>query len=190
MKILSLDLETSSLEPHTDNILMLSGVVEDLNDSKLLGQLPQFTVFIRRQVVTGQPYALAMNKWILDIISGKKKTPKGFEVIEPSQLCFRFENFIHDNFGYEVKATLAGKNVGVFDLQFLPKSMQNLFNRRVLDVGTLWLDPAVDDEIPNIKTCLKRAGLPEKVTHHAYEDALQTISLIRAWQKLYYRQAI
>jgi hypothetical protein len=77
----------------------------------------------------------------------------------------------------------AGKNFASFDIKFLerlPRWKQVFKVRsRILDPGVLFVDWKNDEAVPGMSECKKRANLPELVTHHAVEDALDVIMLLR-----------
>ena len=76
----------------------------------------------------------------------------------------------------------AGKSFAAFDMQFLYRLPQ--FNRhvnfrhRVLDPAILFWE-SEDEKLPDSKTCYERAGIGDKVSHIAVEDALAVVSLVR-----------
>ena len=53
------------------------------------------------------------------------------------------------------------------------------FSQRVLDPAILYMNLLKDKEVPNLKECLKRAGIEKEVAHDALEDALDVIRLLR-----------
>ena len=181
MKYLSLDLETTSLNPSPNNILMLSAVVEDTKNIKPLYDLPNFTCYIKHEEITGSAYALSMNHWILDIISGRAITE--FRIYDENEWQNHFKEFCRLHFGNK-KITLAGKNVAGFDFQFLPKDVQKLFRHRCIDPSILYVDWDNDTTLPDMASCLKRAELPYPIQHHAYEDALYVIGLLRKFYRV------
>ena len=75
------------------------------------------------------------------------------------------------------------KNVASFDLPFLKAKIKDWGSvswlARVLDPAVLYLDVAKDRSIPDMKTCMERAGLEGEVPHTALEDALIVLKLIR-----------
>lgn len=180
MKYISLDLETAGLNPGGHNILMLSAVVEDSVCPLPLEDLPHFTCYVKPWTeLKGTPYALAMNAWILDIISGRTKCPNDYPILSLRDMRDGFLSFLSEHFGDE-RITIAGKNVASFDMQFLKAhTLHDRFRHRVLDVGPLFVDWSSDNSVPDLKTCKQRAGLGSKVAHDAYEDAIDVIRLLR-----------
>lgn len=84
--------------------------------------------------------------------------------------------------------TVAGKNPGSLDIPFLEEAgafaakrseKRVRFRHRVLDPAVLYFDPSSDEELPDLATCKKRAGLSETVAHTAVSDALDVVQLVR-----------
>ena len=135
--------------------------------------------------IYGEPYALNMNKEILEEIKNTKPQDKVYVEMLPQM----FISWLGSNGFLNEKPTLAGKNLGMFDLRFLERLdgwNNNWFHRRVLDPSVLWMEPQVDKELPNLDICLKRAGIEKKVSHNALDDSLDVVKIIRAW----YRQQL
>lgn len=195
MRYVSLDLETSSLQPHPDHVLGVSMVIEDTNNPMPLNELPHFTCLVRHEEYRGQAVALAMNAWILKELSSKTPTypiydaKSNFSNYFVSKLAGQVQIgtwqseaivFLHMHFGEE-RATLAGKNVGVFDYQFLPEPLQKMFRHRMIDPGSMFIDFATDSMPPSLGEIKKRTGIDAEgvVSHNMYEDALDVISVLR-----------
>jgi len=192
MKYISLDLETTGIDPVIDQILQISMVVDDLAKPEVpVEDLPHFTAFIKHEVIIGNAFALGMNGWILDIISGRNKkqppypvlTNKTTQQLEDTGYCGSWLSdaleFMDKHFGDD-KITVAGKNVAGFDIPFLPDVVKAQFRHRVLDVGPLYFNPLFDKAVPDLAVCKKRAGINTPVAHDAREDALDVIRLIRS----------
>lgn len=190
MKYISLDLETTSLVPDPEHILMISMIVEDSEKNCPVEDLPHFTCFVKQGTIHGQAYALAMNSWILDIISGFKANLSGYPIfdygwsLDNEESCWIHHamRFLDDHFGSE-KITVAGKNVAGFDIPFLSKQVRDRFRHRVLDPGSLYVDWSFDKAVPDFGTCKRRAGILTPVAHDAREDAMDVIRIFRAWAK-------
>ena len=69
MKYLSIDLETTGLDPINDQILSFSGILEDTEKRKSFNECPQIDVVIVNERISGHPYALNMNAGIISSIS-------------------------------------------------------------------------------------------------------------------------
>lgn len=181
MKYLSLDLETTCLDPKSpENILMISMVVEDPKNPLPLKELPHFTAFVRYPLVAGEAYALAMNAWILDIISGRKTNETGYKVYDQGSWIRDAEAFLSEHFpAGNGKIPVAGKNVGMFDFNFLPASIQKRISYKIIDPAMMFTDLLNDEKVAGLEVCKKRAGLDPVVSHDAREDALDVISVLR-----------
>ncbi len=178
MKYLSLDLETTCLQPSPDHILQFSAVVEDTELKGIpVKDLPHFTCFVKHDRISGEAYALGMNGWILDFVSGRVKNPP-YPVLNSVEWVLEAQEFIKRHFGTS-KVTVAGKNVAGFDIPFLPESLRRSLRHKVLDPGTLFVEWATDDQVPNFDQCKQRAGTAGPVAHDAREDAMDVILLLR-----------
>jgi len=189
MRYVSLDIETTSLEPGPDNILMLSMVIEDTNRPDVpVEELPHFTCYIKnKEPIQGSYFALAMNSWILDVLSGRAKDVR-YKVLTNYDAKTETENlywvrqaqdFLKQHFPTEKRITVAGKNVAGFDMKFMPLEISNLFKHKVIDPAMFYWLPETDTELPSLGVCKERAHLMTPVTHDAREDAMDVIQLIR-----------
>ena len=69
-----------------------------------------------------------------------------------------------------------------FDYPFIkaiPYGRKIRVRNRVLDPAILYFNLNTDTEIPDLKTCLERAGIDKEVSHTAVEDSIDVIKLIR-----------
>lgn len=179
MKYISLDVETTSLNRSPKNVLQLSAVFEDssirpLSDVK---NLPHFTCFIDQGDIRGSAYALGMNGWILDIISGRKENTTGYPVLSPTEAWDGLIAFVKSYFG-EDRANLAGKNAAGFDYWFLPDHVQRLFRGRIIDPGSVYVDWS-RNALLGLDALKKEKGISGEVSHDARDDACDVISLLR-----------
>jgi oligoribonuclease (3'-5' exoribonuclease) len=67
MKYVSIDIETTGLNPKTDQILSIGLVVEDTLSILPLDDLPKLEVRIWREKITGDLFAINMNKDLLKL---------------------------------------------------------------------------------------------------------------------------
>ena len=128
---------------------------------------------------------------------------QGGKIIDPEELGYEFAMWLLENgFGDEVDLhplysgrdavkrhvskktfTAAGKNVASFDIPHvreLPNFSDYIqFHHRVLDPGPMYFDPEKDDVVPDLSTCLERAGVDDEVAHTAVEDSLDVCKLVR-----------
>ena len=66
MKYISLDLEATGLDPVNDKILSIGAIIEDTNKKLPYDELPKFHAIIRHHRISGSPFAINMNKDIID----------------------------------------------------------------------------------------------------------------------------
>lgn len=194
MKYLSVDLETTGLDPTFCQILEIGAVIDDTSWSDKLsnwknglafGGRPFFHCYVIHEKMVGTPFALTMNAKIIERIAKSKDFPQ-FKFFYPNRAMAAFSDFIAENFPQHKfkKVTVAGKNFSSFDRSFLAqmpesKDVLDRFHHRVLDPVSLYFE-GEDTELPNLETCLKRAGIGGEVTHNACDDAWQVIQVLRA----------
>lgn len=187
-KYVSIDLETTGLNWETCQILSFGAVIEDRSKNTPIEDLPKFHKIINRDLIKGEPYALSLNKDIIETI----KIGKSEDLIYEQDLTPYFLSFLLQN-GYEsmqqaswdsvsVKINVAGKNFNGFDKRFLEK-VPKFFDiikvgHRVLDPAPLYLEKG-DENLPNLQTCLDRAGINTEVTHDALQDCIDVIKVLR-----------
>lgn len=175
MKFLSLDLETTGLDPDYCQILEIGAVVGDLSETPV-EDLPSFHCYVYHGQIVGETYALAMNQRILrELANGG-----GHPVYDAWSVL---QKFLGQHFDLCVdRITLAGKNVMSFDLPFLrklPGFAKNVFHHRALDPGSMFWLPG-DTEVPSTETCFARCNMTTENQHIALADARDVVRLIRA----------
>ena len=197
MKYVSIDIETTGLDLETCQVLSIGAVIEDTNDIKLVEELPTFHGVVLSKQLSGQPYALNMNKDLIEAMVYYQTADederidlerlKGMKFYEKDRIVEAFYKFLLEN-GIEpdgdmVHITAAGKNFATFDLKFLerlPRWKQWIrVRQRIIDPSLLYTDWKADDSLPGLGLCKLRAGLPEEVAHDAVEDARDVILLLR-----------
>ena len=180
MKVVSLDLETTGVDPETCQIIEIGVVVDDLLDQKPVDQLPFFHTLVRHPLYCGQPFALQLNARIFKLLSDRD-TPS----MDTQEAATVLHEFLFNIFKKD-KINVLGKNVATFDYRFfmrdphLRRVADRFFRHRMIDIGTLYLTPN-DDQIPGTEECMRRAGLVPDVTHEALQDCKDCIRLMRIW---------
>lgn len=157
IRFVSVDLETTGLEPERDQILEVAAITDD-------GK--QFHRIVHWTRVEGHPIAMAMNARLMESISNPARSLGIRDVI------LDLEKWLEQWTGRKpAKATAAGKNFGSFDLQFLLRAglRKETFRHRCLDPAS-WFAIAEDEVLPDLKTCVERAGVPWAL-HEAFGDA-------------------
>lgn len=66
MKYLSIDIETSGLDPENNQILSIGAIVEDTDNKLPFDEIPKFHVCILTDQLTGSPFALDMNRELIE----------------------------------------------------------------------------------------------------------------------------
>lgn len=176
MSYVSIDIETTGLDPDTCQVLEVGAIFEDWKSP--IDTLPEFRQILKYTELRGNPFALALNANLLKQIANPQP-----EHCQPHELGQRLANWVRACGLDPMDLTAAGKNFASFDMQFLkrlPKFGESVkFKHRILDPAILYWQ--FDDErLPGSATCYQRAGLDDKVAHTAVEDARAVVRLIRA----------
>lgn len=187
MRYVSLDIETTGLNPETCDVLEVGAYIEDTDVLRPRNELPSFHKYIFKENYRGEPYAIAMNAHIFQkILALRKQWTEDGQIpptlTTPEGLVCSFARWMADN-NLQSKPVLAGKNIAGFDIPFLNTistwKTAFKFHHRVIDPGMMYFDPRNDLVPPDLKECKKRAKLPEHVTHEALDDAWDVIQLVR-----------
>ena len=186
MKYVSIDIETTGLNPERDDLIEFGAVVDDLSNPDVpIEDLPTFHCYNILDFYQGSAYALSMHPIIFRRIAEKDpayhycyngKIAKVFyDFLDKQDLYKDDQNRLHVN--------CAGKNFASFDLQFINNKTD--INKGKIKLRHRAIDPSVmfmfvdDESVPGTEECLRRAGLPINMTHTAVEDARDVIRLIR-----------
>lgn len=176
MKYLCLDIETTDLEPKYGSILQVAGIVVDaIKPLPSLKELENrglvFNVLIKHDLreLRGSYTALEMNAALI-----KQTQIDGVpENVAQAKWINFLERHLERNFD-KTKFTVAGKNVGSFDVIWLrEKGWVTPFRVSVLDPGVLYFNPQNDNLVPHLSEIAKRIGATYK-EHNALEDAYVT----------------
>jgi DNA polymerase III alpha subunit (gram-positive type) len=197
MKYVSIDIETTGLDPETCQVLQVGAVIEDTEQVLPIDQLPRFNCIVENQSYTGSPYALWLNSNLLkklgDMESLKKDERldyrKANNILPVGTVAASFNIWLIAN-GFTQSETggvtinVAGKNFASFDKQFLVKlpnwTSKIQMRQRIMDPAILFMDWTNDSALPNLNSCLQRAQLAGEVTHDAVDDAIDVVRVIRA----------
>ena len=141
MKYVSIDLETTGLNPKKDKILSVGMVIEDTEKNTPIDELPSLHLYIVRDKIEGSVTAIDLNRDIIKSISdfnifGIKKD--GVKYILPKNIYTEIDNFLLSN-SLNGRINVAGKNPN-FDTSFLRKIKNGknlLFRTRVLDTANI-----------------------------------------------------
>lgn len=178
MNYMSIDVETTGLDPDVCQVIQIGAVIdgEDFYD-RPIEDLPHFNLGIRHERVVGEYGALDMNGWLFNAINNgvmASDTPAvAWDRFRPWVAAYR------PALGPRVVAT--GKNFASFDRRFLGRMWPNFdreFHHRSIDPAGFFM--RWNDKVPpSTAECLLRAGLPSDVAHDALEDARTVCRLLR-----------
>jgi DNA polymerase III epsilon subunit-like protein len=180
MRYVSIDLETTGLQPSWCQVLEIGAIIDD--GSSPIDSLPYFHCYVVHPQIIGEPYGLFMNAEILRIISEPHAHPDKLFLM-PEHVVTAFSGWLSQN-GIDATSPIrcAGKNFGSFDRQFLEKLPD--FTRfirlahRSIDPGSMYLTQD-DERVPSTEECARRAGIEIVDQHQALADARLVVQLIR-----------
>lgn len=169
MRYVSIDLETTGLDPAKHQILEIGAAAFDLGH----GLVDTFNLIVRHEFLSGTAYALAVNDRLIKAIAEGQG-------VHLKDALDRFSDWLK---GHEVddKVVAAGKNFAGFDRLFLEWSgfPVGRFHHRSLDPTVLYLHPG-DSVPPSLAECAQRAHVSPRPEHVALEDAIMAGELIEA----------
>lgn len=103
MKYVSIDIETTGLDPEKCDILSIGAVIEDTNNPLPLDQLPSFHVAIKRENISGSMFAINMNRELIETIVNYQSTKddnEKSEIIKKTGMKFLYEDEVAIDFYY------------------------------------------------------------------------------------------
>jgi len=68
MKYVSIDIETTGLDPENNQILSVAAIIEDTNNPLPFDEVPKFHVAIKRENISGSMFAINMNRDLVESI--------------------------------------------------------------------------------------------------------------------------
>ena len=107
MKYIAIDIETTGLDPETCQVLSIGAIVEDTNNIKPLDDLPTFHGAINRRNISGNTYAINMNRELISNIveyQGLKLDTERFNLERKTGMKFYDEQEIVEEFYYWLAA--------------------------------------------------------------------------------------
>lgn len=113
MKYISIDIETTGLNPETCDVLEVGAYLEDTTNPLPREELPFWHRYIWKENYRGEPFALAMNVNIFKKILEQRKKwmdgETGLEITSPEGLAFSFSMFLEVNGCDDTRMVVAGK---------------------------------------------------------------------------------
>lgn len=208
MKFIAIDVETGGLDPQAHSLLEIGLVNQDEQWRRIVlvdegyYLLSAFAVQMHSALFKEIFNMLESDEW-----KNRPPRPGGPEAQPPvayykpnpmtyfvdvtdnsEELAAVFDDCLSELSGLaEGEINVAGKNFAAFDGPFLEAAgvyehdcdSPFSFHRRVLDPAILWAEPG-DEALPDLKTCLERAGLEPHVAHSGVADALNVVRLVHA----------
>lgn len=170
MLYVSIDVETTGLDPETCQVIEFAAVLADTTGHVY----DTFHRYVLHEHYHGEPYALSMHAGIFRILADKGASLQAWG----HNIGVEFALWLRQH--VEGRVFAAGKNFGAFDLQFLKKmpGFAGLFHHRTLDPTMLYFDPVNDEQLPDLQTCKTRAGILTEVAHTAMEDAMDVVAVL------------
>lgn len=187
----AIDIETTGLYPGTHQILEFGAIIEDMVTP--IENLPTFHKYVLSKSYNCQPTAIIMNIEIMkkinqyDWMLPEDDPQQPFPFVREDLLVGTFLKWLKsygiiENEESPNAFNIGGKNVIGFDLPFirkLPYGTKIRTKHRSVDPAILYFDPTRDADLPDLQTCLDRAGIEKIVTHTAIEDSIDVIKLVR-----------
>lgn len=191
MKYVSIDIETTGIDPTQSQLIEIAMIVDDTTKPTIpVQQLPTYHKYVKHDQYYGNVGAICMNERIFELLNDDVDK----DIIHVNDLVrdmyeFLKQNHIilekNENKNHVETHTVvpAGKNFASFDKLFiekLPHFDDKLFHfsYRVLDPATAFLR-FEDSEIPDSECCANRSYTEFLHNHHAVDDANSVIEQLR-----------
>lgn len=189
MKFLSIDIETTGLDPQKNQILEFGAIAIDTS-YPTDPYIADFRAVFVHQELTGNPIALTMNSELIDEIASLVKSKEFdfdlYNSVNPNSVCVRNSEEFQKYFdawlvgiNFTERLTLAGKNLASFDLKFIEAAgIKIKYRHRMIDPAILYVDWEKDETLPDLQQCLDRAGIVKSVEHTSLADAIDVAELV------------
>jgi len=186
MQYISLNVQTTGLDPDKHQILELAAIAEDTTEDVNINELPLFHAYIKRDNYIGSAEGLSLNIETLKYLASDNLKDLWDERCLAEEL-FRWmcNNIGSASYCFEDnEITLAGKNIGSFDYQFLkklPDSERLIYSisHNFIDPTMLYMDFKNDICLPSTRVCWSKLKLPYVCNFKAVDVAKSTIGLLR-----------
>lgn len=130
MKYISIDIETTGLNPLTCNTLSIGAIIEDTNNPVPYEELPKFHVAILHEELQGSPFAINMNRDLIETIvqyqTAKDQDEKndlvqmtGMQFLKLEEITQAFYDFLYEN-GMVESNLIEGRHVRNVNGKMLP----------------------------------------------------------------------
>lgn len=199
MKYVSIDLETTGTNDEIHQVIEIGAVVDDLENPKMLSELPEFHTYVEHDTYNVDGYCLGMHSdtGIFEKLS-EYGGEKSENVVGEEQAIADLNAFIRHYLelgGWPGESrghlNVCCHNFTVFDFRFLRRAMDRHYedeknrstiwdvNRiRPFDPCQFYMEPG-DEKVPSTRTAMERAGMEPSVEHTAVADAKDMIEMTR-----------
>lgn len=185
MKYISIDIETTGIDPKTCQIIEFAAIIEDTENILPFKKIPKYERIIKHPSYSGSAFAINMNQRIFKILAENSSQ----DIIPAESLARGFYYFTASNGLHGETLNVAGKNFARFDWEFLINipdwNKYITMSHRVIDPAILCVNWKWDDHLPNSELCKSRTKIKGPVTHKALDDAWDVIQIIRKKTKNY-----
>jgi DNA polymerase III epsilon subunit-like protein len=107
MKYVSIDIETTGLDPDNDQVLSIGAVIEDTENSGFFEEVPKFHGVIKRNSIKGGLYAINLNRDLLETLNQYMTAKDQYEkdyISQKTGMKFYDEEEIVEEFYYWLAA--------------------------------------------------------------------------------------
>lgn len=200
MRYVSIDIETTGLDPNENQMIEFGAIIEDSNNPKSYEDSKKY-----RRIILAEDakylynsYAAKINAALIELIADIEGGIKPIDFVNNANLTetafyssilvsdfklWLMTNGFKENSKGTIQIVAAGKNFASFDNQFIkllnPESYGLKINYKAIDPATSFIDWENDLEPPSSDECLKRAGIIAETKHEALADAWNVIQLLR-----------
>jgi DNA polymerase III epsilon subunit-like protein len=202
MRYVSIDIETTGLDPDTCEIIEFAAVLDN-GDAPPVSELDTFRFRVKKPTYKGEPYALSMHSELFKTIAESSPDyTKGNDLIGPPYMLGRtFGQWLKSKGVPSHNFNTVGKNFANFDARFLNRMETGRscfqWNHRILDPASMYVRRK-DNALPNTAECIIRALASEAFRndykslkgekHTALYDAQVVVALTReglrgTWRK-------
>lgn len=193
MKYLALDIETTGLDPHNNQIIEFGCILDDLESP--IERLPRLEFLVVSSQYTCDPYCCILHTRLWSLLNEAKHLVEELWDLGLSSLEQTFKDGVTrlvtlpeyipellGNWTDTKKLTIAGKNAANFDIPFLQRANHTAWNKlgfshRVLDPGSMYSNPV--DGIPSLPAILQTIGITPTQEHRTIGDCLDVIKVVR-----------
>ncbi|HPM21940.1 MAG TPA: hypothetical protein PLY35_11900 [Thermotogota bacterium] len=131
MRYISIDIETTGLDYKNDLILEFSAIIEDTELNLPIEQLPILNIKFYYENIIGSPYALELNKNLINYIKNNKDKCIEYKYDDETFNNKLIKFLLDNNFNLNEKINIAGKNFSNFDKLFLINKF-NIFANNII----------------------------------------------------------